>query len=177
MPSARYREWFDAIRNKRRVCYIYQGKPRDGCPHVLGLDKDGEEKVLVHRIVPGGSQPQWRCLFVAETAIAGPAQGPWLEGNSHKQRNSCIVDVHIESIAQRSSDSTGPRRKSSGRRGRRAPKAARKRRSPARASVQVFLNCVGGARPGQSRAKNKSPGHFRDRGFLNCSGGFSPPAL
>jgi hypothetical protein len=96
MPSARYREWFDAIRTKRRVCYIYQGKPREGCPHVLGLDKDGEEKVLVHRIVPGGSQPQWRCLFVAETAIAGPAQGPWLEGNSHKQRNSCIVDVHID---------------------------------------------------------------------------------
>jgi hypothetical protein len=96
MPSARYREWFDAILNKRRVCYIYQGKPRDGCPHVLGLDKDGEEKVLVHRIVPSGSQPQWRCLFVAETAIAGPAQGPWLEGNSHKQRNSCIVDVHID---------------------------------------------------------------------------------
>jgi hypothetical protein len=96
MPSARYREWFDAIRNKRRVCYMYQGKPREGCPHVLGLDKDGEEKVLVHRIVPGGSQPRWRCLFVAETAIAGPAHGPWLEGNSHKQRNSCIVEVHID---------------------------------------------------------------------------------
>ena len=96
MPSARYRLWFDAIRNKRRVCYIYQGKPREGCPHVLGLDKDGEEKVLVYRIVPGGSQPQWRCLFVAETAIAGPALGPWLEASSHKQRNSCIVDVHID---------------------------------------------------------------------------------
>lgn len=96
MPSARYRDWFDAIRNKRRVCYIYQGKPREGCPHVLGLDKDGEEKVLVYRIVSGGSQPQWRCLFVAETAIAGPAHGPWLEGSSHKQRNSCIVDVHID---------------------------------------------------------------------------------
>ena len=96
MPSARYRDWFDAIRNKRRVCYIYQGKPREGCPHVLGLDRDGAEKVLVYRIVPGGSQPQWRCLFVAETAIAGPAHGRWLEGNSHKQRNSCIVDVHID---------------------------------------------------------------------------------
>ena len=96
MPSARYRDWFDAIRNKRRVCYIYQGKPREGCPHVLGLDRDGAEKVLVYRIVPGGSQPQWRCLFVAETAIAGPAHGRWLEGNSHKQRNNCIVDVHID---------------------------------------------------------------------------------
>lgn len=96
MPSTRYRDWFDAIRNKRRVCYIYQGKPREGCPHVLGLDRDGAEKVLVYRIVPGGSQPQWRCLFVAETAIAGPAHGRWLEAGSHKQRNSCIVDVHID---------------------------------------------------------------------------------
>ena len=96
MPSARYRDWFDAIRNKRRVCYIYQGKPREGCPHVLGLDRDGEEKILVYRIVPGGSQAQWRCLFVSETAIAGPAHGRWLEGSSHKQRNSCIVDVHID---------------------------------------------------------------------------------
>jgi len=69
MPGARYRDWFDAIRNKRRVCYIYEGKPREGCPHVLGLDKDGAEKVLVYRVVPGGSQPQWRCLFVAKTAI------------------------------------------------------------------------------------------------------------
>jgi hypothetical protein len=96
MASARYRLWFDAIRNKRRVCYIYQGKPREGSPHVLGLDKDGEEKVLVYRVLPGGSQPQWRCLFVAQAAIAGPAQGRWLEGNSHKQRNSCIVEVDID---------------------------------------------------------------------------------
>jgi hypothetical protein len=96
MPSARYRDWFDAIRNKRRVCYIYQGKPREGCPHVLGLDRDGKEKVLVYRIAPGGSQPQWRCLFVAEAAIAGPAHGRWLAGNSHRQRNSCVVEVHID---------------------------------------------------------------------------------
>ena len=96
MPSARHRDWFDAIRNKRRVCYIYQGKPREGCPHVLGLDRDGKEKVLVYRIVPGGSQPQWRCVFVAEAVIAGPAHGRWLAGNSHKQRNSCIVEVHID---------------------------------------------------------------------------------
>ena len=96
MPGARYRDWFDAIRNKRRVCYIYEGKPREGCPHVLGLDKDGAEKVLVYRVVPGGSQPQWRCLFVAKTAIAGPALGRWLEASSHKQRNSCIVGVHID---------------------------------------------------------------------------------
>ena len=96
MPSARFRDWFDAIRNKRRVCYIYQGKPREGCPHVLGLDGAGEEKVLVYRIVPGGAQPQWRCLSVAETAMAGPAHGRWLEAGSHKQRNNCIVEVHID---------------------------------------------------------------------------------
>jgi hypothetical protein len=96
MPGTRYRDWLDAIRNKRRVCYIYEGKPREGCPHVLGLDKDGAEKVLVYRVVPGGSQPQWRCLFVAKTAIAGPALGRWLEASSHKQRNSCIADVHID---------------------------------------------------------------------------------
>jgi hypothetical protein len=33
---------------------------------------------------------------VAQAAIAGPAQGRWLEGNSHKQRNSCIVEVDID---------------------------------------------------------------------------------
>src|SRR3569833_1204130 len=95
MPGSRYRDWLDAIRNKRRVCYLYEGKPREGCPHVLGLDKDGEEKVLVYRIVPGGSRPQWRCLFVAKTAIDGPALGRWLEAGSHKLRNSCIAFVHI----------------------------------------------------------------------------------
>lgn len=96
MPSTRYRAWFDAIRNRRRVCYIYQGKPHEGCPHVLGLDKDGVEKVLVCRAIPGGSKPQWRCLSVTETAIAGPANGPWVENSGHRQRNSRIVDVHID---------------------------------------------------------------------------------
>jgi len=96
LASARYRSWFDAIRNKRRVFYIYKGEPREGCPHVLGLAKDGNEKVLVYRILPGSARPEWRCLFVAEAAIAGPAEGPWLEGDSHKQRNSCVVDVYID---------------------------------------------------------------------------------
>ena len=96
MPSTRYRAWFDAIRDKRRVCYVYQGKLHEGCPHVLGLDKDGAEKVLVCRAIPGGSQPQWRYLLVAETAIAGPANGPWLEGSDRKRRNGGIADVDID---------------------------------------------------------------------------------
>jgi hypothetical protein len=117
MTSARYRDWFDAIRNKRRVCYLHQGRRREGCPHVLGLDKNGEEKVLIYRVMPGGLQvPKWRCLFVAETAIAGPALGPWLESDSHKQRNSCVVDVHIDvnRAAKQRFDWPGRKKKSSG---------------------------------------------------------------
>lgn len=97
MSSARYRSWFQAIRDRRRMSYIHKGELREGCAHSLGLDKDGREKVLVCRIVPGrAARPQWRCLFVEEAAIAGPAYGPWLDSDSNRQGKSCIADVHID---------------------------------------------------------------------------------
>jgi hypothetical protein len=97
MSTARYREWFDAIRNKQRVSYRYKKERREGCPHVLGLDKTGQEKVLILRIVPGGPvPPQWRCLFVDKTDAITQIEGRWLEGESHKTRHSCVVDVDID---------------------------------------------------------------------------------
>ncbi len=97
MPGTRYRGWFLAIRDRRRMSYIYKGELREGCAHSLGLDKDGKEKVLVCRIVPGRTaKAQWRCLSVEEAAIAGPAYGPWLDRDSDRQRKSCITDVHID---------------------------------------------------------------------------------
>src|SRR3954462_6287057 len=97
MPSAVYQEWLDAIRDKRRVQYVYKGEGREGCPHVLGLDKDGIEKVLVRRIIPGSGLPaKWRCLFLSDTAGLKPVAGKWLEGDSRTVRNSCVVEVHID---------------------------------------------------------------------------------
>jgi hypothetical protein len=97
MQSAIYQDWLDAIRSKRRVAYAYKGERREGCPHVLGLDKDGIEKVLVYRIIPGSRLPgEWRCLFLSKTAGLKPVSGEWLEGDSHTVRNSCIVEVHID---------------------------------------------------------------------------------
>jgi hypothetical protein len=97
VASKIYRDWFKAIRNKQRVGYIHDDHPREGCPDVLGLDKDGKEKVLVRRIHPGREDSaEWRCLFLSDTTQVTPISGKWLEGNSHKQRNSCIVDVHLD---------------------------------------------------------------------------------
>ena len=74
MPGTRYRDWLNAIRNKRRVCYIYEGKPREGCPHVLGLDKDGAEKVLVYRVAVFAVAPLARPLSMMRASIAYPAR-------------------------------------------------------------------------------------------------------
>jgi hypothetical protein len=98
MPSQTYWAWFEAIRSKQRVRYIHKGHPREGCAHVLGLDKDAREKVLVCRVLPGRTAgEEWRCLFVSDTASIVPISGGWLNGpESHKQRNSCVVAVHID---------------------------------------------------------------------------------
>jgi hypothetical protein len=97
VPDTIYQDWFDAILQKQRVAYTYKGEQREGCPHVLGLDGNGAEKVLIFRLAPGrGPLPLWRCLFLTETAGVLPVEGPWLEGDSHKVRNSCIVTVHID---------------------------------------------------------------------------------
>jgi hypothetical protein len=97
VASGIYGDWFKAIRNKQRVSYVHHGHSREGCPHVLGLDKDGKEKVLVCRVIPGRKGPgEWRCLFVSDTAQILPAAGEWLERAGHKQRNSCVIEVDID---------------------------------------------------------------------------------
>jgi hypothetical protein len=110
MQNSVYQDWFDAIRHQRRVRYSYEGERREGCPYVLGVGKDGREKVLVLRILPGGERtPEWRCLFLSRTSDVRPVMGSWLESDSHQQPNSCVAKVHIDVNREAKQDYRWPR--------------------------------------------------------------------
>lgn len=47
----------DAIRNRRRLCFVYNGKPRVVEPQCYGLGAKGTELLRVHQL-SGGSQPE-----------------------------------------------------------------------------------------------------------------------
>jgi hypothetical protein len=103
MPSEVYGRIWQAIRERRPISFSYKGGMREGCPLVLGYDADGEEKVFVYQFdgatSAGSKLPNWRCFFLSQVRGLALRDGPWREGSSHKQAQSCVrfvdVDVNI----------------------------------------------------------------------------------
>jgi hypothetical protein len=103
MPSEVYLLSWQAIRKRKPISFSYKGGAREACPLVLGYDADGEEKVFVYQFdgvtTPGSKLPNWRCFFLSRVNKLALRDGPWREGSSHKQAQSCVrfvdVDVNI----------------------------------------------------------------------------------
>lgn len=101
VPSRLYRSCFDAIRHKQQLAFVYEGKPRVVCPHVLGHAK-GVERLFAYQIggetskSPVGSEGEWRCFGVPGISKLVARSGPWRTGSSHKQRQQCVEDVDID---------------------------------------------------------------------------------
>ncbi|MCT8991271.1 hypothetical protein NYR54_13375 [Chelativorans sp. SCAU2101] len=100
MTSAIYRVFREAILRRQQVAFVYRGRDRKVCPHILG-HTEGKEKVLAFQF--GGestSRPigkgEWRCFFLAEVHNARRYDGPWHTGGSHKARQSCVEEVDID---------------------------------------------------------------------------------
>jgi len=56
---------------RKQVACIYNGDPRELCPHILGYNKDGEEAALAIQF--GGKskgralkKSQWRCMRLSK---------------------------------------------------------------------------------------------------------------
>jgi hypothetical protein len=103
MPSEVYTLNWHAIRERKPISFSYKGGVREACPSVLGYDAKGEEKVFAYQFggvtSPGSKLPNWRCFFLSQVKKLVLRDGPWREGSSHKQAQSCVrfvdVDVNI----------------------------------------------------------------------------------
>lgn len=89
-----------AIIDRKQVVCVYQGLPREVCPHAIGT-KRGERHVLVFQFGGQSSQGlppdgQWRCMNPDEISGAIIQAGPWRTGSSHTRPQTCIDQIDVE---------------------------------------------------------------------------------
>lgn len=98
MPSVTYTLFRNAILSEQQVVCVYDGRFREVCPHIIGLNKRGEAVVLVWQFggQSSGPLPQWRCFKLANVSNARPRQGRWHEGRSHQTKQTCVSDIDID---------------------------------------------------------------------------------
>ena len=100
MTSATYRLFRRAILEEKQITCVYNGHPRELCPHIIGHTYD-EEKVLAFQF--GGTSStklppkgQWRCLKLENVEQARLRDGPWHVGIGHSQQQSCVEDIDLD---------------------------------------------------------------------------------
>lgn len=94
-----------AIRQKRRVLVVRDGRERVICPYRIGWSNENNHNVLHYQIEgyssrglsPNGSSDNWRChpleSFTAAAIIEGDFVGPTVKP---KNRGQCIVRLQEE---------------------------------------------------------------------------------
>jgi hypothetical protein len=98
MPSPAYTVFRNAILAEQQVTCLYEGRPRELCPHIIGANRNGEEVVLTWQFGGESSRPlpQWRCLRLAKVRNARSRNGSWHEGSSHRSTQSCVSDIDLD---------------------------------------------------------------------------------
>ncbi|MFG1263896.1 hypothetical protein [Xanthobacter aminoxidans] len=89
-----------AIEERKQIVCMYQGYPREICPHAVGWSDNGEQALSFQfagdsskGLPPGG---QWRCFELNQVQDAYLRDGPWYTGDSHKKPQKCVKDVALE---------------------------------------------------------------------------------
>ncbi len=98
MPSITYAIFRNAILNELQIVCLYDSRPRELCPHILGTNKRGEEVALAWQFggASSGLLPQWRCFKLANISQARPREGRWHEGDSHQATQTCVSDIDLD---------------------------------------------------------------------------------
>jgi hypothetical protein len=98
MRSATYTLFRNAILAEQQVACTYDGRRRELCPHIIGINRGGEEVVLAWQFAgeSSGRLPQWRCLKLAKMRNARASAGPWHEGGSHKTEQVCVSTIDLD---------------------------------------------------------------------------------
>ncbi len=102
-PVTSYGLLRDAVVKRRQVRAVYDGLPREFCPHVLGT-KDGEAHCLGYQFggqssagpITPGSTGNWRCFVVAKLTHVSLQEGPWYTAPNWDRRQTCVDRVDVE---------------------------------------------------------------------------------
>jgi len=87
---------------------MYHNLPRLFCPHRLGRNSKGEQRVLCYQyggesetgLGAPGSPENWRCIALAELSEVKLLRGRWRTAPNHSRPSYCIVDVDIDADDQ-----------------------------------------------------------------------------
>lgn len=100
MASELYQIIWKAMHARQLLVLQYRGLPRTACPVILGYGVDGEESVFVYQIggrTSGNEKlPGWKCFKLIKIKDLSLRDGPWLEGASHQQTQTCIAAVDLD---------------------------------------------------------------------------------
>ena len=98
MPSATYTLFHNTILAEQQVICTYEGRHRELCPHIIGINKSGEEVVLGWQFAGQRSRrlPQWRCPRLANVRDARACDGRWYEGGSHRREQTCVSKIDLD---------------------------------------------------------------------------------
>src|SRR5882757_4428043 len=99
-PSETYELIWRAVRERRQITFLYNDLPRECCPLILGYAADGYEALSAYQFAGATSGkkklPEWRCFDLAKVRALTSRPGPWREGDSHSQPQSCVRDVDVD---------------------------------------------------------------------------------
>jgi hypothetical protein len=99
-PSKAYAVLWNAVRTRAQVAFTYGQKTRAAYPLILGYASDGREALMAYQFggqtSPGKTLPAWRCFFVADVHDVSMRKEGWLEGESHKQPQTCVQYVDVD---------------------------------------------------------------------------------
>ena len=92
-----------AIATRCPIVAVYEGHPRELCPHVIGT-KDGRAQALCFQhggssskgpLAPGG---EWRCVAIARLVDVALAPGRWHSRGWNPETQRCVhrVDLAVD---------------------------------------------------------------------------------
>lgn len=97
MPTV-YELLYQAISEKKQILAVYDGYPREMCPHVLGW-KNGVRHIFSFQFAGGSSQGlppegQWKCMDVDGLSNVSLRDGPWHTGTRKTDKPQSCVDLN-----------------------------------------------------------------------------------
>ena len=98
-----YQTIYDAVKNQQIVRATYRNYVRVMCPHVLGT-KNGRQQALCYQfdgesstgLEPGGSENNWRCMFLDELSDVSVESGTWHTAPNQSRPQTCVDAIDIE---------------------------------------------------------------------------------
>jgi len=90
MNTDKYDLFIQAIKEKKQAKFIYHGKTRAICPHILGHKKD-KEQALVCQLYAGSNSKitSWKCMTIDEMKDISLNDGQWFTEPA-KGKTSCV---------------------------------------------------------------------------------------